>query len=79
MSDHVHSDACCRLTIRTEEPLLLTSVGCLVCGRDTTKPVKLMYYVTDEVLKPVWHQLPDKSLSLRVPRLILILKRRKCL
>ena len=58
MSDHVHSAACCRLTIRTEEPLLLASVGCLVCGRDTTQPVKLMRYgglvMTDgcEVCKP---------------------------
>ena len=42
--DHLHSAACCRLTIRTEEPLLLTSISCLVCERDTTEPVKLMRY-----------------------------------
>ena len=56
--DHLHSAACCRLTIRTEEPLLLSSISCLVCERDTTEPVKLMRYggvvMTDgcEVYRP---------------------------
>ena len=44
MPNHVHSDACCKWGVSTEGPLLLASVRCLNCERDTANPVKLMRY-----------------------------------